>query len=69
MANAPLTKQQLYTLIQSGDSEGVRRLLLEAPQLTSTKERFPALLFDKSVERDAYKFLGAYLGKSFYPID
>ncbi len=54
--------ENLYSAIKSGDSETVRKLFLENPTLASEKQRFAGISFDKSVERDAYKFLGAYLG-------
>ena len=54
--------KELYECIKQGDSENVRRLLLEDPALTTATQRFPHLGFEPAIERDAYKFLGAYLG-------
>ena len=53
---------EIFQAIQKGNSEKVRELLLQNPSLITLTQRFPHLTFDKNVERDAYKFLGAYLG-------
>ena len=52
----------IWSSIQNGDAEAVRNVLLETPSLASTTSRFPALTWDKNLENDAYKLLGAYLG-------
>lgn len=52
----------IWSCIQEGNAENVRKQLLENPSLPSTTCRFPSLTWEKSVENDAYKLLGAYLG-------
>ena len=49
--------------IQSGDAETVRKHILADKSLTSQKHPAPFLKFDPDIENDAYKFIGAYLGK------
>ena len=58
----PTQMTSIWSSIQNGDAEGVRQYLLENPSLASTNSRFPHLTWEKSVENDAYKLLGAYLG-------
>jgi hypothetical protein len=53
---------EIWNYIQEGDAESVRKQLLENPSLSLASKRFPLLTWDKNVELEAIKLLGAYLG-------
>lgn len=55
--------QQLFEAIKAGDTDLVRDLILENKDLTTQKLSDQATIkYDREVELDGYKFLGAYIG-------
>ncbi|KAI9295226.1 hypothetical protein K502DRAFT_315980 [Neoconidiobolus thromboides FSU 785] len=64
MTNPPINSNLIETYfkaIELGDSDSVREILEKERNLTKIKRR-GEYQYDTSIELDAYKFLGAYLG-------
>jgi hypothetical protein len=57
------TIKDLFTAIKNGQADTTRQILLQDKNLLSTKQKVEDAKFDKEIELDAYKFLGAYIGQ------